>query len=143
MADTTTTTTTQQPGWQARAGEKQKRVQALIPDAWKIPAETTQQLLKYPLEKSKNNLIELDLPRRSGILSTKELRITEGYDVGRLLKALSSGELTALEVTVAFCKRAAIAQQLVRFFFSFFSFFLFFLSRENCKMDRGGFLRNG
>lgn len=107
MAATTTRT------WQARAEEKRKRVQALIPDAWKLPTEVTQQL-KNPLESSKTNLIELDLPRRSGILTAKELQITEGYDVGRLLKALSSGELTALEVTVAFSKRAAIAQQLVR-----------------------------
>lgn len=110
MADKTTTNT----GWQARAEGKRKRVQALIPDAWKLPAETTEQLLKYPLEKSKNNLIELDIPRRSGILTAKELQITEGYDVGQLLKALSSGELTSLEVTTAFSKRAAIAQQLVR-----------------------------
>lgn len=129
MADTTTTSTnTSTRSWQERAEEKRKRVQGLIPDAWKLPlaADTTattggteqlqlQLQLQYPLDKVKNNLIELDIPRRSGILTAKELQITEGrYPVGRLLEALSSGELTSLEVTIAFCKRAAIAQQLVR-----------------------------
>lgn len=46
------------------------------------------------------------------MLTEKELRITEAYDVRHLLKALASGELTSVDVTVAFCKRAAIAQQL-------------------------------
>lgn len=51
--------------------------------------------------------------RKLGILTAKELQITEQYTVSQLLEALKSGQLTALEVTVAYCKRAAIAQQLV------------------------------
>lgn len=98
--------------WETRAEEKQKECQNLIPEAWKLPTEVTE-TLRYPLETSRNNLMELDIPRRSGILTARELQITEAYDVGHLLKALVAGELTALEVTVAFCKRAAIAQQLV------------------------------
>lgn len=70
--------------------------------------------LVQPPDKSRSNLIDLDIPRRSNILTPRELRITESYDVQHLLDALAAGELTALEVTVAFCKRAAIAQQLVR-----------------------------
>lgn len=99
--------------WQARAHDKWTQCQSLIPEAWKLPSAVLQSLAQ-PLETSKNNLVELDIPRRSGILTSKELNITETYSVQTLLKALSSGELTALEVTVAFCKRAAIAQQLVR-----------------------------
>lgn len=99
--------------WQVRAEEKRKRIQALVPDAWMLRADVTQSLQR-PLAAAKNNLIELDIARRSGILSARELDITEGgYDVARLLAALAAGDLTALEVTVAFCKRAAIAQQLV------------------------------
>lgn len=97
--------------WEARAAVKQSQCEGLIPSAWKLPS-TLVQGLAHPLEKSKTNLIELDIPRRSGILTEKELRITEVYDVWHLLKALASGELSSLEVTVAFCKRAAIAQQL-------------------------------
>jgi hypothetical protein len=40
------------------------------------------------------------------------MNITESYTVVELLKALSVGDLSALDVTVAFSKRAAIAQQL-------------------------------
>ena len=98
--------------WQARGAEKRARCQTLIPKPWHLPSALLQ-TLKHPLESSKNNLIELGIVRRSGLLTDKELKITEAYDVQSLLKALSSGELSSLEVTVAFCKRAAIAQQLV------------------------------
>lgn len=105
--------------WQTRASDKRRQCQDLIPEAWRVTGEgpgaaSVSLGLVQPLEKSRNDLIDLDIPRRSGILTAKELRITESYDVRRLLDALASGELTALEVTVAFCKRAAIAQQLVR-----------------------------
>jgi amidase len=98
--------------WQARGAEKGARCQTLIPKPWHLPSALLQ-TLKHPLESSKNNLIELGIVRRSGLLTDKELKITEAYDVQGLLKALASGELSSLEVTVAFCKRAAIAQQLV------------------------------
>lgn len=56
----------------------------------------------------------LDFPRRSGLLTNDEIDITENYDAVSLLEAMASGELTSLAVTTAFCKRAAIAHQLVR-----------------------------
>ncbi|KAJ9143676.1 Fatty-acid amide hydrolase [Pleurostoma richardsiae] len=96
--------------WQSRAAEKRLRCEEAIPKAWKLPADVLEQLQK-PLESSKNNLIALDIPRRSGILTEKELQITETFDVSTLLKKLAAGDLSALEVTVAFSKRAAIAQQ--------------------------------
>lgn len=99
-------------GWQTRGAEKRARCQSLIPKAWELPSALVQSL-SHPLKTSKNNLVELDIARRSGLLTEKELRVTEAYDVQGLLKALASGQLTSLEVTVAFCKRAAIAQQLV------------------------------
>jgi amidase len=98
--------------WQARGAEKRARCQSQIPKAWHVPSAIVQSL-KHPLESSKNNLIELGIARRSGLLTEKELNITEAYDVPGLLNALASGDLSSLEVTVAFCKRAAIAQQLV------------------------------
>lgn len=97
--------------WQVRTAEKRSQRDRLIPPAWQLPSALVRGLA-HPLEASKNNLIELDIPRRSGILTDKELRITESYDVPGLLKSLASGELSSLEVVVAFCKRAAIAQQL-------------------------------
>lgn len=94
--------------WQAKLDQKCAR--DLIPKAWRLPSTIG---LPRSLETSKTDLIALDIPRRSGILSPQELRITEEYDVKHLLRALASGDLTSLAVTTAFCKRAAIAQQLV------------------------------
>jgi Asp-tRNA(Asn)/Glu-tRNA(Gln) amidotransferase A subunit family amidase len=51
------------------------------------------------------------IPRTCGILNSKELEITEKYDATSLAQAIRSKSLTAEDVTTAFCKRAAIAQQ--------------------------------
>ena len=100
-------------GWEAKVAEKQRRCREAIPKEWLLP-KTILSTLQQPLQSSPNKILELDIPRRSGILSKRELEITENYTVQALLKALAAGELTAVEVTVAFSKRAAIAQQLVR-----------------------------
>jgi Asp-tRNA(Asn)/Glu-tRNA(Gln) amidotransferase A subunit family amidase len=54
----------------------------------------------------------LHIPRECGILSSDEIILTETYSVKTLLSALASRKLSALDVTTAFCKRTAIAQQL-------------------------------
>jgi amidase len=46
-------------------------------------------------------------------LTERELEITDVEDCVALLERLHSRRWSALEVTVAFCKRAAIAQQLI------------------------------
>lgn len=49
----------------------------------------------------------------SGILSERELEITgEGYDATALAAEIAKGTYTAVETVTAFCKRAAICQQL-------------------------------
>lgn len=58
--------------------------------------------------------MELNAFEKSGILSQQELQITEQYSTAALIKALSTGQITAMQATLAFSKRAAIAQQLVR-----------------------------
>lgn len=97
--------------WQQISHRKQKARQSLIPTPW---------LLSSPPAPSVLNV--LSIPRTSGILTPSELSITESYDAVSLSSALRSHELTALEVTIAFCKRAAIAQQvcncLTEIFFS-------------------------
>ncbi|KIV96390.1 hypothetical protein PV10_00268 [Exophiala mesophila] len=98
--------------WQTIVAAKQKKSQSLIPEAWKIP-ESIKKELKYPLEENANRILDLDIPKRSGILSEREVEITESNTVAELLSKLASGAYTSLEVATAFCKRAAIAQQLV------------------------------
>lgn len=97
--------------WATKVARKQKALRAKVPQAWILPESVTS-LLKYPLESNLNRLIELDVPRRSGLLSDRELQITEKYTVPALLALLRSGELSAVEVTTAFSKRACIAGQL-------------------------------
>lgn len=48
-----------------------------------------------------------------GLLTDRELEITDVEDCVALLDKIHSREWSAYEVTIAFCKRAAIAQQLI------------------------------
>lgn len=98
--------------WQTKVARKQKSCRDKIPPAWLLPTSVMSEL-RSPLETYPNRLLEMDIPRRSGIMSDNELSITEDYTVPSLLEALASSKITALEVTVAFSKRAAIAGQLV------------------------------
>ena len=66
-----------------------------------------------PLADNRNDLIRTRAVRESGILAERELEITENYNVTQLIDALATGHLTSVEVTKAYCKRAAVAQQLV------------------------------
>lgn len=86
--------------WKEIARRKQAERQSRIPKAW---------LLKSRL--SSTSLSALHIPRESGILTSKELAITENYDATSLVEAIRARKYTAEEVTIAFCKRAAIAQQ--------------------------------
>jgi amidase len=95
----------------ATNGKKTSHDKAL-PVAWKVDPSLLAGL-KLPLETSKNNLMELDLPRKSGILDKRELDITESYSIDQLLTGMAKGSLTCLEVTTAFAKRASIAHQVV------------------------------
>lgn len=98
--------------WQERVSKKRQQRADKIPAAWSLP-ENFLDNFQTPLSEKKNNLIEAQAIRKSGILTEEELRITEDYDVSELLSVLANGTLTSLEVTLAFCKRAAVAQQLV------------------------------
>lgn len=98
--------------WETQAAEKRARCADAIPKAWRLHSNLLD-TLKTPLETNKNDLVSLDIPRRSGILSELELDITESYNVSALLAKLADGTLSAVQVVTAFSKRAAIAQQLV------------------------------
>ncbi|GFP51852.1 acetamidase [Trichoderma asperellum] len=92
--------------WTVKAAVKRNSVLKKIPIDWLL----TSDIIQTVSEASTQNV--LDLPRTCGILTQKEIDITEKYDATDLIEKLASAELTSEEVTVAFCKRAAIAQQL-------------------------------
>jgi amidase len=75
----------------------------LIRDEWKLSKKLT----------LGHNVLEV--PKTCGILNEREISITGDNDAVDIVKKIRKQEYTAEEVTVAFCKRAAIAQQLVSF----------------------------
>lgn len=84
--------------WETVRDAKQAERDARIPSAWRLKE----------LPKGTN---VMDVPRTCGILTPREIEITETCAVD-LVKAMVDKKYTAEEVTTAFCKRAAIAQQL-------------------------------
>lgn len=78
-----------------------------IPANWTLDADRLVEL------SGDGKLIENDVVRKSGFLSDAELTVTEKYTATEILAKLSTGELSSEQVTEAFCKRAALAQQLV------------------------------
>jgi amidase len=101
---------------------KQKQRQKRIPKAWLLSQD---QLQTHDI---------LSLPEHCGILTTHEFQITQHFDAVDIVNRIASGELSAREVAVAFCKRAAIAQQVVRFK-SFTNLTYSFLTRPDQLSD--------
>jgi amidase len=91
--------------WQDKASKKKGAQLECIPEAWRLPAPD--------LEGLTSDANVLTLPEKSGLLSPEELEVTSRYDVVALSKKLRAGGLSAVGVTTAFCKRAAIAHQAV------------------------------
>lgn len=97
--------------WQTAVKRKQQEIISKTPKQWILGRDFIQSLNCGP-DKS-TNILKLNVPRISGILTEKELDITEKYTAMELLEKLRNKDFTSLEITTAFCKRAAIAQQLV------------------------------
>jgi hypothetical protein len=89
--------------WKTQALKAQTILQESIPKQWMVPVD------KLP---PATQLNVTDFPRKSGILSEKELIIT-GMSATALVAAMGEGKLSAEEVVVAFLKRAVIGHQLV------------------------------
>ena len=84
------------------SAEKKLQRQSKIPKEWLLP-ESYHGATNF-----------MDIPLICGILNDVERDITSNFDATALLEKLKGGEWSAEQVTVAFCKRAAIAHQLVR-----------------------------
>ncbi|KNG91541.1 general amidase-B [Aspergillus nomiae NRRL 13137] len=92
--------------WHEKALAKQATAASKIPPEWRLPESIQAQLTSDP------GLNCLDIPAQSGLLTARELAITTTEDATALLAKIANQEYTAVEVTTAFSKRAAIAQQL-------------------------------
>ncbi|KAF2009229.1 amidase [Aaosphaeria arxii CBS 175.79] len=82
------------------SAEKKLQQQSRIPKEWLLPDSYL----------GTANL--MDVPLTCGVLSNEECNITSNFDATALLDKLKAGEWSAEQVTVAFCKRAAVAHQL-------------------------------
>ncbi|CAK4030050.1 fatty-acid amide hydrolase like [Lecanosticta acicola] len=88
--------------WQSIAARKQAERASRIPLEWRVKAAV-----------AGDNEDILALPRKCGILTDRELSITESYDATDLRDELAKGSLKAEDVARAFAKRAAVCQQAV------------------------------
>jgi hypothetical protein len=93
--------------WQALIDEKRAQREASIPSKWRIPKHVADKVSPTASVSAFELLDETD------ILSKEDREITELHDATALLELLAAGKVSSLAVTTAFCKRAAIAQQLV------------------------------
>ncbi|OJJ45060.1 hypothetical protein ASPZODRAFT_70614 [Penicilliopsis zonata CBS 506.65] len=96
--------------WKERSVAKRKEVAEKIPPAWRVDPDILIEL--HSTADHATDLIALNAVRKVSILSSRELDITENYTAVELVGRLARGELSAVDVTVAFSKRAAVAQQL-------------------------------
>lgn len=89
--------------WQEKANEKRIALNSLIPNQWKLSSEILNNLPK-----------DLTVvPYECGILSAIDIEITEIDQIDELATRIAQGKYSAKNVIEAFCKRAAIAHQLV------------------------------
>jgi amidase len=93
-----------QKSWEEIAAVKREELLASIPKEWIIPKD---------IKPSEDQLDVTSFPEKSGWFTDKELEITSKTAV-ELIEKLHNGTWTSEEVTLAFCKRAAAAHQLVR-----------------------------
>ncbi len=89
--------------WQEQVADKRKRLLASIPSEWIIS----------PVPDDQPNV--LDVPKTCGLLTDRELEITNTTDVSLILRKLATAEWSAVEVTTAFSKRAVVAHQVVSY----------------------------
>ena len=87
--------------WKEIADKKKKEQIDRIPKEWLISVDSELKDVR-------------SVPHECGLLSARELEITELDNVEILLHKLAEGEWSSVEVTTAFYKRAIIAHQLVR-----------------------------
>lgn len=88
--------------WESIASSCQRQVLDAIPTKWR---------LSTPLDPAVTDVREV--PKSCGLLTAEQLSITE-QTATELIFQLHKGTLTSVQVTEAFCARAAVAHQCVK-----------------------------
>jgi hypothetical protein len=79
--------------WQLVSWQKKDEQYARIPHEWRLNSLPASHVTNYT-----------DIPKKCGLLSDKELDITENYDATALADAIRTRKLKCIDVTRAFCK---------------------------------------
>jgi hypothetical protein len=79
--------------WQSIAQRKQAEQLSRIPKEWLLKESPSPDVRTY-----------IDIPRKCGLLSGAELRITEEYDATALAEAIRKRVVRCVDVARAFCK---------------------------------------
>lgn len=92
--------------WRSIAARKQAERQSRIPTAWILPAHLLPSDSDSTSASEGKNYAQnvADVPRICGLLSLRELEITEKYDATALAGEIRKGRLRCVEVAGAFCK---------------------------------------
>ncbi|EZF33305.1 hypothetical protein H101_03120 [Trichophyton interdigitale H6] len=108
-----------EPAYKEIARRKQVQLESKIPQSWRLPAQwipagilSAEESITNTRSYDQSDIT--DIPRRCGLLTARELEMTETWDVKGLLAEIANGKLSCKDVCQAFCKRAAIAHQLTR-----------------------------
>lgn len=110
----TTITETDAKGqdWATLAAAHRKQQLNNIPKEWRLDDDKIKSITGRG-DSREGRLRELGTAANSGILSSQELEIAEKATATELLAKIRDGQLSSEEVTVAFCKMAAVAEQTV------------------------------
>lgn len=92
------------PHWKPAVLTKRNTQMNSIPPSWRLP----ESVLENPPASSIHTI------RSSGILTAEELSWTETTDIRDLILLITSRRVSSEQLTTAFCKRAAIAQQVTK-----------------------------
>ncbi|WEW54740.1 hypothetical protein PRK78_000165 [Emydomyces testavorans] len=97
-----------EPAFKDISRRKLAQLDSKIPKEWRLPAKWVPAGMYSPEESVTNTNYDainvMDIPRECGLLSMRQLEITEKWDAKGLLEELTAGRMTATEVCEAFCK---------------------------------------
>ncbi|KAJ5999932.1 hypothetical protein N7481_000341 [Penicillium waksmanii] len=94
----------QGPHWKPAVLTKRNTQINAIPTSWRLPDSVLENLPTSSIQ----------VIRSSGILTADELSWTETTDIRDLVSLITSRRVSSEQLTTAFCKRAAIAQQVTK-----------------------------
>lgn len=98
--------------WKTLASAHASKQLSSIPSDWILDGAKLREISGAGTSRE-GHLVELDAARKSGLLSEEEITITQDFSATSILEHIRDQKFSAEEVTLAFCKRAALAQQLV------------------------------